>query len=293
MNAIQKHTPSTPEQLVDALNGVFGKQQPGVRAVHAKGINLDGVFRASESARSVSKAPHFQQTGVPIAVRFSDFTGFSTIADTDKLASPRGMAIKFHLPDDSDTDLIAHSFNGFPAASTEEFRELLIAMASSGPGVAKPTLLDAFLSSHPTAKKFLESQIPLPVSYATVAYFGVNTFKFTNAEGKVTYGRYQIRPTDGEQSLPPTEAESAEPDYLSKEIAERVTRDPVRFRLLLQIAQPGDDLDDPSTAWPDTHPQIDLGTIEITQTVADNAAAERKLLFLPALSQLESRRRIR
>jgi catalase len=272
---------STPEQLVDALNGVFGKQQLGVRAVHAKGINLKGEFRPSSSASEVSKAPHLQQTSVPITVRFSDFTGFPTIADTDKLASPRGMAIKFHLPDGSATDLVAHSFNGFPAATADEFRELLVAMVSSGPGVAKPTPLDAFLVAHPVAKRFLESQIPPPRSYATVSYFGVNTFQFTNAQGAVTFGRYQIRPTTGEESLIEVEVASAGPDYLSKEIRERISRDPVGFRLRLQIAGEGDDLDDPSTTWPDTRRQIELGAIVINQVVADNAAAERTLLFLP------------
>lgn len=272
---------STPEQLVNALNGVFGKQQLGVRAVHAKGINLKGEFRPSNSAAEVSKAPHLQQISVPITVRFSDFTGFPSIADTNKLASPRGMAIKFHLQDGSDTDLIAHSFNGFPAATADEFRELLVAMVSSGPGVAQPTPLDAFLVAHPAAKRFLESQIPPPRSYATVSYFGVNTFKFTNAEGAVTLGRYQIRPTTGEQSLTEAEVASVEPDYLSKEIRERISRDPVGFQLLLQIADEGDDLDDPSIAWPDTRRQIALGTIVIDQVVAHNAAAERTLLFLP------------
>ena len=54
------------------------------------------------------------------------------------------LAIKFHLPDGSDTDIVAHSFNGFPAATAYEFRELMIAMASSGPEVTKPTPLDSF-----------------------------------------------------------------------------------------------------------------------------------------------------
>ncbi len=91
-NAKDFNQHSTPEQLIDALNRVFGKQQLGVRAVHAKGINLIGEFRPSDSASAVSKAPHLQKTSVPVTVRFSDFTGFPTIADTDKLASPRGMA---------------------------------------------------------------------------------------------------------------------------------------------------------------------------------------------------------
>ena len=66
---------SAPEQLVDALNAVFGKQQPGARAVRAKGIDLEGVSRLSDSASSISKAPHLRKTGVPITVRFSNFAG--------------------------------------------------------------------------------------------------------------------------------------------------------------------------------------------------------------------------
>jgi len=273
---------STPGQIVDAFNGVFGKQQPGIRANHAKGVDLEGVFRPSDSASSVSKAPHLQKTTVPITVRFSNFGGNPTVSDADGLASPRGMALKFRLPDGSDTDIVAHSFNGFPVATTDELREFLIALGSSGPDAAKPTPLEVFLGAHPITKTFLESQIPPPVSYGTVSYFGVNTFKFTNAKGTVTYGRYQIRPVDGDKSLPKEEVAKADQNYLSREIKERVDRGPVRFKLFLQIAEPGDNLDNPSIAWPDKRKQVELGTIEITKAVADNAAAERQLLFLPA-----------
>lgn len=271
---------ATPEQLVDALNGVFGKQQ-GARAVHAKGVVLEGVFTPSNSASSLSKAPHLQKTSVPITVRFSNFAGILTIPDTDGLATPRGMAIKFRLPNGSDTDIVTHSYNGFPVATADEFRDLLIALGSSGSGAAKPTPLDVFLSAHPIAKKFLESQIAPPVSYATVSYFGVNTFRFTTAQGTVTFGRYQIRPVDGNQSLQRDEVVKAHPDYLSKEIRERIARGAVRFKLLLEIADQRDNLDDPSIAWSQTRTKVELGTIEIALAVADNAAAERKLLFDP------------
>jgi catalase len=271
---------ATPEQLVDALNSVFGKQHTGVRAVHAKGVDLEGEFRPSDEAWRVSKAPHLQTVSVPISVRFSDFAGIPNISDTDGGASPRGMSIKFHLPDGSDTDIVAHSFNGFPSATTDEFREFLLALAASGPGTPNPTL-DTFLRSHPIAKAFLESQIPDPVSYGTVSYFGVNTFKFTNAQGKVTYGRYQIRPEAGDDFLTKDEDAKADPNYLSQEIRERVARAPVWFRLFLEIAEEGDDLDNPSIAWPQTRTKFELGSIEVTNAVADNVSAERRLFFQP------------
>jgi catalase len=192
------------------------------------------------------------------------------------------MAIRFRLPDGSETDIVTHSYNGFPTANVEEFLEFAIALGSSGPNAAHPTPFEVFLGSHPAAKKFAETPLPPPVSFATVSFFGVNTFKFTNAQGTVKFGRYQIRPAAGEQVLSTDQAAKADPNYLAKEIRERVGRGVVSFNLRLQIAEPQDKLDDPSITWPDTRSTIELGTIEIKQAAADSAAAERDLLFNPA-----------
>jgi catalase len=273
---------SIPEQLIDAQNKIFGKQKPGARAVHAKGIVLQGTFKSSDRASLLTKAPHLQGAGVPITVRFSNFPGIFTVPDADGLGSPRGMAIRFHLPDGAETDVIGHSFNGFPAPNAEKFRELLIAIGASGPGAAKPTPLDTYLSDHAIAKAFLESQIPPPLSYATVSFFGVNAFKFTNAQGAITFGRYQIRPEAGDRSLPKEELGKAAPNYLSQEMRERLTRGAVRFKLLLEVAEAGDHVEDPSIAWPQSRTKVELGSIEITSAVADSAAAEGRLLFNPA-----------
>ncbi|WP_410509410.1 catalase family peroxidase [Methanosarcina hadiensis] len=272
---------STPAELVDAINLVFGKQTYN-RAIHAKGIVLEGKFFPSPSAATLSKAPHFQSAAVPVTVRFSDFAGIPTISDTDTLANPRGLAVKFHLPDGSETDLVIHSFNGFPSATTDEFKELLIAIGSSGPGVATPTPADTYLATHPVAKSFLESQQPPPVSYATLTYFGVNSYRFTNAQDQVVFGRYRIEPQEGNHFLSAEDVEKAAPDYLADEIRQCVARAPIRFDLRVQISEPGDKIDDPSIAWPDTRRTADIGLIEITKVVPDSDAVERDLLFLPA-----------
>ena len=59
----------TPADLVDALNGVFGKHA-GDRAAHTKGICLTGSFTPSAEAPKLSKAAHFAKQ-VPIRARFS------------------------------------------------------------------------------------------------------------------------------------------------------------------------------------------------------------------------------
>ncbi|MGL3208165.1 catalase family peroxidase [Bradyrhizobium sp. BR 1433] len=271
---------STPDQLVDALNGVFGKHS-GARAVHAKGVVLEGTFTPGAQASAISKAPHLQSAAVPVTVRFSDFAGIPDIPDNQGLASPRGFAIKFKLPDGIDSDIVAHSFNGFPSPTADDFRDLLIALAGSGASAAKPTPLDKYLSTHPVAKAFLTAPKPSPESYGTLPYFGVNAFKFVNSAGKVTYGRYQFQPVAGAHFLSDEEAGKKAADYLSTEIRARVVQGPVSFRMLLQQAEAGDKLDDPSTAWPDTRPTVELGTISITRAVHDSDAAQRQLLFLP------------
>ena len=273
---------SLPEQIVDALNGLFGVH-PGMRATHAKGVVLEGVFTPATSAPQVSKAAHLQKrkTPVPVTVRFSDSTGVPTIPDTDPGASPRGMALKFKLADGSNTDIVGHSFNGFPVATAAELRDFFVAIGASKPGDPQPTALETFLSSHPTAKAFVTAPKPAPVSYATLGYFGVNTFKFTNAKGIVTFGRYQLQPVAGEQFLDNEQASKMGSDYLTEEIGNRVRSGPVKFKLLLQVAAKEDKIDDPSIAWPDTRKKVELGTIEITKAVADSQAVEKKLLFTP------------
>lgn len=281
---VAQEAPASPkslaEQLVDAFNGVFGVHS-GARANHAKGILLEGVFTPSTSAASVSKAAHLQKrkTPVPVTVRFSAGSGSPTVPDTNEM--PRGMAVKFTLPDGSKTDIVVLSYNGFPVATAEEFRDFLLAIAASGADAPKPTAFDNFLSAHPTAKAFVEAPKPPPVSYATLPYFGINAFKFTNVKGATTIGRYQLQPVVGEQFLTKEQLAMMGPDYLTNEVRERVRRGPIKFKLLLQVAERDDKTDDPSIAWPDTRKKVELGTITLTKAVADSQTAEKKLLFVP------------
>jgi catalase len=109
---------SLAEQLVDAFNAVFGVH-PGLRANHPKGVVLEGTFTPSSSAPSLTKAAHLQKrkAPIPVTVRFSAGSGLPTVPDTNDM--PRGMAVKFALPDGTKTDLVVLSFNGFPVATAE------------------------------------------------------------------------------------------------------------------------------------------------------------------------------
>jgi len=273
---------ATPDQLVDALNRAFGSHD-SFRALYAKGIILQGTFTPSQEAASVSKAAHFQKSPTPITIRFSDFSGVPTVADADRMASPHGMAVKFYFPDDTEADIVAASYNGFPAANSDEFVAFINALAASGPDAQKPTPLDKFDADHPAAAAFMKDQNPPPLSLATESYFGVNSFKFTNAKGDVIFGRYQIRPVAEAAYLSKEDAAKAAPNYLMAEIKQRVEKAPVQFKLLVQVAEKGDAIANPSIAWPDTRKSIELGTIEIAKAMDDSAIAQRELVFLPTV----------
>jgi len=270
---------SLPEQIVDAFNAVYGAH-PGARANHAKGVIVEGTFTPSASAASVSKAAHLQKqkSPIPVTVRFSDGSGLPDVSDTNEM--PRGMALKFTLPDGSKTDIVSLSYNGFPVATAEEFRDFLLAIAASGPDAPHPTAMETFLSTHPAAKAFVTAPKPPPVSYGTLAYFGINTFKFTNADGVVTFGRYQILPVAGKHVLTKEQLAKMGPDYLVDEFGKRVHRGPVKFKLVLQVAESSDKIEDPSIAWPDTRKKVELGTIAITKSTTESHTAD-KWLFLP------------
>jgi catalase len=267
----------TPQDLVDALHAAFGEHH--ARANHAKGILLEGTFTSAKDARTLSSAPIFTGTTLPVIVRFSDSTGIPDIPDTASEANPRGFAMKIRATG-VDVDVVTISFNGFPVATSDEFAVFLRAIGASGPGVAHPTPIEEFLDRHPIAKRFVTSQKPPPESYATAAYFGVNTFKFTNASGRSAYVRYRLAPRAGEHYLTPAEVQAKGPNYLLEELPSRVARTAVVFDWYAQISAEGDKIDDPSIAWPESRKLVPLGTITITR-VTDTPDLDRQTLFLP------------
>jgi catalase len=267
-----------PAKLVQDLHAAFGEHH--ARAVHTKGIILTGSFEPAAEASQLTSAKTFLKT-VPIIVRFSDFTGIPDISDTDPLASPRGFAMKFDPGGLGEMDIVSHGFNGFPVATSEEFGQLLLAIAASGPTAAKPTALDAFFADHPIAKTFLTSQKSAPESYATNAYFGVNSFAFTNEAGVTSIVRYRFVPKAGEHYLDAATSAKMDPNFLQIEVAKRVKAEPILFDWFAQISVPGDKIENPAIAWPDNRKLVKLGTITVS-ALADQAAMDKSLLFIPA-----------
>ena len=268
------------EEALQAFDDINGPQ-PGFRPVHAKGILLTGRFTPSPGAASLTRAPHLQRSSTPVTVRFSDFAGIPAVPDNSDDASPRGIAIRFHLAEHVHTDIIGHSVDGFPARTMEEFVEFLHALAAIGPNAAKPTPLEKFLAAHPAALEFVQTPKPIPTSFATESFYSVNAHKFVNKDGLARYGRYRVRPDGANEYLNSAATASKAPSFLFDEIKERLARGTVKMRIAVQVAAKGDPVNDSTMHWPKDRPEIDFGSVELTAVLPDNDAEQRHIIFDP------------
>ena len=248
---------------------------------HAKGLLLTGIFTPSEEAKKLSTAPHFNNKSTPIWVRFSNSTGIPNIPDFDANADPRGMAIRFQLGNRKHTDIISHSTPFFPTRTGAEFLQFLQALALSPPDGPHPSPIEQFISYNPSALAFVTAPKPAPSSYAREQYWSVTAFKFINDAGKESFLRYHVVPDAGVDTLEGEALKGKDPDYLQKEIQERVEAGTIGFKLLAQVAHEGDVTDDATVHWPPSRKMVELGSLKINAICPDNAANQKYVIFDP------------
>jgi catalase len=238
----------------------------GFRAAHSKGTVLSGSFSATPEAAKLTRAPHMQGDPVKVTVRFSNGAGNPDAPDY-AARDGRGMATKFYLPDGGKTDIVALSLPSFFVRTPEDFVEFTRTRVPD-PETGEPDMqkIGAFLEAHQEALPAIQFVLGAkpPASYATVAYNSIHAFRWTGPDDAERFVRYRWEPEAGEQSLEPDDAKERGRDYLQEEIAERVSGDGAAFRLFVVIAGDGDDVDDPTVAWPEEREKVEVGRLELT-----------------------------
>jgi catalase len=266
--------------LLKQFETMFGPH-PGYRPAHAKGLMLTGTFTPARGAQELTRAPHALRATTPVTARFSNSTGLPGMPDNVAEANPRGFAIRFNLAEHVHTDIVSHSTNGFPTRDGYQFLELLRAAVASGPDVPSPKPVEIFLGSHPGALAFVQAPKPFPSSLARQTYYAVTAFAFTNAAGAKKFGRYRILPEAGNDFLSDDKVKTLSENYHFDEIAQRVGKGPVRFKIVVQVAAPGDGTDDATVHWPESRELQEFGTVELSAVMTDSPAQQKQIIFDP------------
>ena len=257
-----------PSAFVDQFEATFGKFE-GYRRTGAKGICAMGEFVGTADARALSTASAFSGKPVPVIVRFS--VGGNPKAP-DNAKSQRNLALQFDLPGGEQWQMANMSAPVFGASSPQQFIALL-ASRQPDPATkqADPAKVKAFNEANPEVlllPKHLASQ-PVPASYARVNYWGVNGFGFVNASGAKQFGKWIFEPVGGLQGLSDDEAKAKGPSFLFDDLRQRVKEGKVAFRFNLELAQPGDKIDNATVPLPEGRKKVTLGTLTLTSVSED------------------------
>jgi catalase len=270
----------TPARFTDGFEQVNGTH-PGFRRNHAKGVGVFGFFESNGNGARLSKAAVFRPGRVPLLGRFSLGGGQPHAADSPDAV--RGLGLEFSLPDGELWRTTMINFPVFPFRTPEAFYENLIA-SKPDPATGKPdpAKTSEFVSRHPETARALAALKGRPVSsgFENSTFYGLNAFHFINTAGDSTAVRWLVTP---EQPFEAARAAPADRDknYLFDGLIEAIHRQPLRWRLVVVVGQPGDPTDDATAVWPAVREEVDAGTLTLDRVESDDTSAATDLNFDP------------
>lgn len=274
---------TTARHFIDRIESSAGKH-PGFRRAHSKGVCVSGWFQGTAQGAALSSARVFSQPQVPVLGRLS--IGGADPQGDEAMARVRSMALQLHSDDGQQWRMAMNSFPFFAAPSAEVFLEQTQAqMPEPATGKPDPARLAALAERYPSIAAFQQwaKQAPWSDSWANTAYNGIHTFRFVNAAGQQQSLRWSMQPLLPFAELPAVQRQQAAADYLEREFAQRLARGPVQWTLQVQLAEPGDALDDPSQPWPASRKQVDVGTLHVTAMAPQDSGACRDVNFDPTI----------
>lgn len=293
------------EELVNVLRQP--DSDPSLRPVHTIGVSAKGIFEPSRIARDYCIADHFNAEKTNVIVRFSNSLGTAKVHDGR--SDVRGMAVRFHLSDGSDTDLISMTLPEFFAPTPETFLDFVRAAKprpyrdeslseklwdllrlmppkrAPYPGETMSgrdgAIAFADKYGYPRLAMMHAALSGAPVSYARAAYHAVHTFIVTGPDASRRWVRFSWQPIAGVLKTDPQE--TPEDDYLRAELRDRLAKEPARFSLMMKLGEIGDDFDDPTIPWPPQRKRIMMGMLTLNTVPKDQTRECEKLSFNPGL----------
>jgi catalase len=270
----------TPARFTDGFEQVNGVH-PGFRRNHAKGMGVSGFFESNGNGVRLSKAVVFRTGRVPVLGRFSLGGGQPYAAD--RADTVRGLGLQFSLPDGELWRTAMINLPVFPVRNPEAFYEQLIA-STPDPNTAQPdpAKMRAFLARHPEtveALKVIKGQ-SIASGFDNSTFRSLNAFRFTNGAGETIPVRWvltPVQPFETASDAPPPQ----DKNYLFDALIAQIHHQPLQWRLIVIVGQPGDPTNDATIAWPAQREEVDVGTLTLDRLESDETSAATDLNFDP------------
>ncbi|MHB8567957.1 MAG: catalase [Nitrososphaerales archaeon] len=275
----------------------FDRERIPERVVHAKGAGAYGYFQVHKNMAEHTFAKFLQdpEKKTPVFVRFSTVIGARGSADTAR--DPRGFAVKFYT-EDGNYDLVGLNFPVFFIRDSVKFPDFVHALKPA-PDTNIPTSSAAnsrfwdFISLTPESTHvitWLFSDRGTVKSYRTMEGFGVNTYRWVNANGKAIYVKYHWKPKAGIESIDRAEATrlaGEDPDVSTRDLYDTIASGKtVEYELKVQIMEIADELKqdfdplDATKTWPeDKFPLVPVGKMVLDRNPENYFAEVEQAAF--------------
>lgn len=267
----------TQTKIVDNLAPPGGAAL-GFRRNHSKGVCFTGTFESNGAGAALSKAQVLSSGSYPVTGRFN-----LAVADPkteDATSRVRGLSLRIQSPDGQEWRSAMIDAPFFPVASPQAFYDLQVAQHAKSPDAMKN-----FVAAHPELAVFGKwaGSAPFTGSYAENPYNSLNSFVFTNAQGQDQAVRWSFVPQAAPVTVPKDELKQRGPDFLAKDISDRVTQSPQHWKLIITAANPGDPTADPSKAWAEDRRKIDAGSLVVRKIEPEADGPCRDINFDPVV----------
>ncbi|GKV65279.1 MULTISPECIES: catalase [Sporosarcina] len=268
---MQDHNPLSAIGAINTIESAF-QVKNNLRRAHAVGLAFDAKFQPTGAAEPFTTAAHLQQKEVSAIVRFSHS---STKPNPHKKMNPiKGMAVRFQLTANTFTNLTMANIPVFISETPEEFINLLQTFERDKSDWSKRLdflLHDADYRAFATILRKLK---PFK-NFETLHYYALHTYYLINERQQKQAVRFEWQPvTSNESNMEGTDMEST----LIKKVQ---SGELIQFRLLIQLAESGDPVDNPAIAWPSNRRKIEAGVLTLLSLRPDNA---EKLVFDPTVT---------
>ncbi|MGY1692855.1 catalase [Geodermatophilus sp. SYSU D01105] len=267
----------------------FDRERIPERVVHARGFVAYGEFEATgkwgdEPIERYTRANFLNAPGkkTELAIRFSTVIGGRDSSEAAR--DPRGFAVKLYT-EDGNWDLVGNNLAVFFIRDAIKFPDVIHSLKPDPITFRQePARIFDFMSQTPEAMHMLVNLFSprgIPSDYRHMQGFGVNTYKWVNAEGETHLVKYHWIPKQGVKSLTAADAAAIQANDLghaTKDLYEAIENgDFPQWDLYVQMMSDDehpeldfDPLDD-TKVWPENEfePKL-VGTMTLNRNVTDH-----------------------